>query len=140
MYTRLPKPNSSLKTILKTEWTLSPEIKDNDLLRHFILYWEPQYFKQMLNKSDIPGTLYKDGVTYNVIGYRCTLEDLMATTNQVVLSFRQPIAAHNIYPIVLVSCAKSASATAKSRETLHKRKSGKHCEASHIKVRKPHAA
>lgn len=129
----------TLREELKTVWVLPRTTVDRELSNHFILYWDAWYFKKHLDKQNM--VIEREGRLFNVYLHRCTLDELLKTEGQVVLSFRVAHYKYNIHPIVLVSCNKAALNEASHKRHNHwehKYRNGKHCEVPHTKVVKKH--
>jgi len=141
--TILPSPQrkTHVKKLLETEWNLPLPVRDSILLRHFILYWSPQYLRQQLQDSEsvgYPNIIYKEGRNYRVVFHHGAIRDTLSIDGcaQVALSFRVPKHEFEIDPIVLVSIASSVLHRQKQLHAGHSAKSGKPCNRSHLKETK----
>ena len=95
------KSREEINFLAQKSFTLFPAEVDHYFTNYYLIYWEPEFFKTVIEQGN--GTITRGGITYLVVYHSCTPTELKEAS-QVKLSFRKPKKEYSSVGYVLVSC------------------------------------
>jgi len=91
-------PRATAMYMQDNHWAIPTEYR-SILSVYYLLHWSAEYFQHKLHE----GTIEREGITYQVIYYRCNAAAIGHSTGQLLLSFRGLRTEYKARPVVLVT-------------------------------------